>query len=287
MTGYGRGEVTTPGVRVAVEVQSVNRKQLDIHVLLPREFATLDAPIRSLIAGGISRGRLNVAIDITIPDTEQRLTIDHALAAQYRSAIDALKCSLNLEGTPDLETILKAPGVIRLHEASLPADEALPSVVRAVEAALVELDKMRLREGRHLAKDLIQRLKTVRQKIRKIRQLHPGVLLRYRNNLQERIASAGFAVDATDERLLKELAFFADRCDISEELTRLESHLAQIAHQLRGSEPAGRPLDFLTQEIQRELNTLGAKANDADIAQCVVACKSEMEKIREQIQNIE
>src|SRR6202043_3020055 len=135
--------------------------------------------------------------------------------------------------------------------------------------------------------DLIHRLKAVRKRLKEIRSLHPDVVKKFRAALMERIQKADIPIDQNDERLLKEISFFADRSDISEELTRLESHLAQFAHHLRRNEPVGRTLEFITQEIFRELNTLGAKANDAAISQHVVACKGELERIREQIQNLE
>jgi uncharacterized protein (TIGR00255 family) len=153
--------------------------------------------------------------------------------------------------------------------------------------ALGELVGMRECEGKHLAKDLIHRLKTVRQETKEIRALYPEVVKKYRATLRERLEKAGLDIPLEDERLLKEITIFADRSDISEELTRLESHLAQFAHHLRKNEPVGRTLEFITQEIFRELNTLGAKSNDAGISQHVVACKAELEKIREQIQNLE
>ena len=146
---------------------------------------------------------------------------------------------------------------------------------------------MREREGKNLAKDLIHRLKIVREALHKIRELHPEVLKKFRQSLQERIAKVGLEIPIDDERIVKEVIFFADKSDITEELTRLESHFTQFAHHLRKAEPVGRTLEFMTQEIGRELNTLGSKANDVEISQLVVTCKAEMEKIREQIQNIE
>jgi uncharacterized protein (TIGR00255 family) len=146
---------------------------------------------------------------------------------------------------------------------------------------------MREREGKHLAKDLIHRLKAIRKKLKEVRTLHPDVVKRYRAALLDRIQKAGLPLPNDDERVLKEITFFADRADVSEELTRLESHLAQFAHHLRSKEPVGRTLEFITQEIFRELNTLGAKANDAPISQRVIGCKAELEKIREQVQNLE
>jgi uncharacterized protein (TIGR00255 family) len=172
------------------------------------------------------------------------------------------------------------------EEALIPED-TWPAVERALRAALADLIKMREREGKHLAKDLIHRLKAIRKKLKEVRALHPDVVKRYRAALLDRIQKAGLPLANDDERVLKEITFFADRADVSEELTRLESHLAQFAHHLRSKEPVGRTLEFITQEIFRELNTLGAKANDAAISQRVIGCKAELEKIREQVQNLE
>jgi uncharacterized protein (TIGR00255 family) len=183
--------------------------------------------------------------------------------------------------------ILQAPGVMRAPEESVDPASAWPLIDRALETALGELVKMREREGKHLAQDLIHRLKTMRGLIKEVRSLHPEVAKRYREILRERLTASGLDIALNDERLLKEVALFADRSDVSEEVTRLETHLKEFAHHLRKNEPVGRTLEFLTQEIARELNTLGAKANDAQISQRVVACKAELEKIREQVQNLE
>src|SRR5213079_2443376 len=244
MTGYGRGETDHDGTKFTVELNSVNRKQSDIVVNLPRDLVELEPRIRQTINENISRGRTNA-------------------------------------------TILQAPGVMRFPEEALNPENTWPAVEGALRAALADLIKMREREGRHLAKDLIHRLKAMRKKLKEIRVLHPDVIKRYRASLLDRIQKAGLPVASDDERLLKEISFFADRTDVSEELTRLESHLAQFAHHLRSKEPVERTLEFITQEIFRELNTLGAKANDASISQRVIACKAELEKIREQVQNLE
>jgi uncharacterized protein (TIGR00255 family) len=199
----------------------------------------------------------------------------------------ALQKELSAPGEITIGTILQAPGVMRAPEEAIKSDEAWPPVERALRSALTELIKMREREGKHLAKDLIHRLKAMRKTLKEIRALHPEVVKKYRATLLERIEKAGVPIGADDDRLIKEITFFADRSDISEELTRLESHLAQFAHHLRKNEPVGRTLEFITQEIFREVNTLGSKANDAAISQRVVTLKAELEKIREQIQNLE
>src|ERR1700738_4662207 len=288
MTGYGRGETDHGGVKISVELNSVNRKQSDIVVNLPRDLAELEPRVRQTINESISRGRTNVVISYHDGSgITRKLALDTELARSYHEAMRALQRELNAPGEITIGAILQAPGVLRVPEEALKADEAWPAVERALRGALAELIKMREREGKHLAKDLIHRLKAMRKQLKEIRALHPGVVKKYRAALLDRIQKAGLPLTGDDERLVKEVSFFADRSDISEELTRVESHLAQFAHHLRRREPVGRTLEFITQEIFRELNTLGAKANDAAISQRVALCKAELEKIREQIQNLE
>ena len=288
MTGYGRGHSAHNGSKFSVELNSVNRKQSDVVVALPRELAELEPRVRDVINAEVSRGRLNVVVAChQSASAGKNLALDAALARTYFRAMQDLQRELQAEGEISIETVLRAPGVLRLPEEQLSIDEAWPHVEAALKEALADLVKMREREGKHLAKDLIRRLKAVRGSVRKIRQLQPGVLKRHRQSLHERIQRAGVELAIDDDRLIKEVIFFADKSDISEELTRLESHFAQFAHHLRKSEPVGRTLEFMCQELGREFNTLGAKANDVEISQLVVTCKAEMEKIREQIQNIE
>lgn len=288
MTGYGRGQSAHNGSKFSVELNSVNRKQSDVVVTLPRELAELEPRVRDLINAAVSRGRLNVVIAYHQgASAQQNLALDANLARTYYRAMLDLQKELKAAGEINIETVLRAPGVLRLPEEQLSIEEAWPHIEASLKEALADLVKMREREGKHLAKDLIHRLKSVRGCVRSIKQLQPGVLKRHRQSLHERIQRAGIDLSFDDERLVKEVIFFADKSDISEELTRLESHFAQFAHHLRKNEPVGRTLEFMCQEIGREFNTLGAKANDVEISQLVVTCKAEMEKIREQIQNIE
>ena len=288
MTGYGRGETDHDGTKFSVELNSVNRKQSDIVINLPRDLIALEPRIRQTINEQISRGRTNVVVSYhNGSSAPRRLALDVDLARTYHDAMRALQKELDAPGEITIGAILQAPGVMRAPEEAFDPGAAWPAIERALCAALNELIKMREREGKHLAKDLIHRLKAMRKQIKEIRGLHPDVVKKYRATLLERIHKAGLPISAEDERLAKEITFFADRADVSEELTRAESHLAQFAHHLRRQEPVGRTLEFITQEIFRELNTLGAKANDAAISQRVVVCKAELEKIREQIQNLE
>jgi uncharacterized protein (TIGR00255 family) len=288
MTGYGRGQAEHNGNRFCVELNSVNRKQSDVVVNLPRDLAALEPRIRETINENISRGRTTVTVTLRnrANDTQQ-LALDTNLARSYHDAMRALQKELDAPGEITIGLILQAPGVMRLPEQGIDPDEVWPRVEQALRAALADLIKMREREGKHLAKDLIHRLKEIRKKLKEIRGLHPDVAKKYRTALLDRLEKAGLPLDPADDRIVKEVSFFADRTDVSEELTRLESHLAQFAHHLRRNEPVGRTLEFIAQEISRELNTLGAKGNDAAISQRVVACKAELEKIREQVQNLE
>ncbi len=288
MTGYGRAEADCDGTRLSVEVNSVNRKQSDVVINLPRDLTELEPRVRQAINESISRGRTSVTVSLhSGSNGSRKLALDTELARSYHDAMRSLQKELSVGGDITIGTILQAPGVMRLPEESVVAEEFWPALDRTLKSALTDLIKMREREGKHLAKDLIHRLKNLRKNLKEIRALHPDVVKRYRTALMDRIEKAGVPVLHDDDRLLKEISIFADRADISEELTRLESHLAQFAHHLRKNEPVGRTLEFITQEIFRELNTLGAKANDASISQRVVACKAELEKIREQIQNLE
>jgi uncharacterized protein (TIGR00255 family) len=288
MTGYGRGQSAHDGSKFSVELNSVNRKQSDVVVTLPRELTELEPRVRDLINAAVSRGRLNVVIaHHQSASSTQNLALDANLARIYYRAMIDLQKELKAAGEISIETVLRAPGVLRLPEEQLSIEDSWPHVEASLKEALADLVKMREREGKHLAKDLIRRLKAVRSSVRSIRLLQPGVLKRHRQSLHERIQRAGIVLSFDDERLAKEVVFFADKSDVSEELTRLESHFAQFAHHLRKNEPVGRTLEFMCQEIGREFNTLGAKANDVEISQLVVTCKAEMEKIREQIQNIE
>src|SRR4030088_2488033 len=233
MTGYGRGDADHGGTKFSVELNSVNRKQSDIVINLPRDLAALEPRIRQAINEKISRGRMNVHGGLPQgANGAVALALDTALARSYHDAMLTLQKELSAPGEITIGTILQAPGVMRSAEHIVDANEAWPVVQRALTAALADLIKMREREGKHLAKDLIHRLKVLRKEIKEIRAIYPEVVKKYRGALLERLEKAGLNLPIEDERLLKEVTFFADRSDISDELTRLESHLGQFAHHL-------------------------------------------------------
>ncbi|VGO17110.1 hypothetical protein PDESU_05705 [Pontiella desulfatans] len=288
MTGFGEGQASASGIRVTVEVSSVNRKQLDINVNLPRNLVTLDAQVQKLVRAEFSRGRVSGIVRVEAADgSTGAVKIDAKLASQYVEGIRKTASKLKLSDDLGAETIARLPGVVSVEQENLDADHASAVLDLAMAQALKGLAKMRATEGKALEKDLRDRLAMLEEMKKAIGKLSPTVVAAYREKLFQRLEEAGLEEIASDERIVKEIALFADRCDISEELTRLKSHLAQARKLLRSTEPVGRTLDFLCQELFREINTVGSKANEVEITRLVVNFKTELERIREQVQNIE
>ena len=291
MTGYGSGRATTAnGAQCAVEVQSVNRKQSELMINLPRDLTSLEPAVREIVNARVARGRLVININPQARPATTAATapaLDVAAARTYYQAMLALQKELGAGGEIGIETVLRAPGVLRLSEDQVSPEQLWPQIEAALRQALDELVRMRTREGQNLAHDLRARLEEMRARLGEIRQRQPDAAQHYRHALTERLQRAGLELPVDEDRLAREVILFADRCDITEEVTRLESHLDQFLSLLTKPEPVGRAMDFLTQEMARELNTLGAKANDLAINQLALASKTELDKIREQVQNIE
>ena len=215
MTGYGRGETDHDGTKFTVELNSVNRKQSDVVVNLPRDLIELEPRIRQTINESISRGRTNATVSLHSGENGARkLALNTELARSYHEAMRSLQKDLDAPGEITIATILQAPGVMRFPEEALDPEGSWPAVEGALRAALADLIKMREREGKHLAKDLIHRLKAIRKKLKEVRALHPEVVKRYRATLLDRIQKAGLPLNNEDERVLKEITFFADRADV-------------------------------------------------------------------------
>jgi uncharacterized protein (TIGR00255 family) len=290
MTGYGRGDCSKDGFKITVELSSVNRKQTELSVTLPREMEMLEAQVRDLINRHIARGRLTVRVSLHAAATKSsaRMHLNVPLAKAYARELNSLAKQLKLPGPVTLDQLARAPGVLQTDEELAVEEDLWPAVEKALKQALVQMVQMREREGAHLAQDLAHRIAIMRQSAAKIQKHAPTVAEHYRQQLVERIKSAGLEAPVVeDERLLKEVVYFADRSDISEELTRLQSHFQQFEDGRKSKEPVGRMLDFLAQEINREVNTIGSKANDSLISREVVTLKAELEKFREQAQNVE
>ena len=290
MTGYGRGEGAQDGFKVTVELSSVNRRQSEIAVYLPRELEPLESRLRDEINRRIARGRLTVKVALHAADGSwtSQVKLNATLAKAYARELNRLARDLKLPDPVTLEVLVRAPGVLQTEEGLSDAAAFWPAVEKALRQALDALIRMREREGAHLSKDLQKRMMLVRRSVERVQKQAPEVLKRYQEQLRERVKNAGLETPAVDdERLLKEIVYFADRSDISEELTRLRSHFEQFADCLKAKEPVGRTLDFLAQEMNREVNTIGSKANDSLISREVVTLKAELEKFREQVQNVE
>ena len=290
MTGYGRGGHAQNGFKITVELSAVNRRQSEISLNLPRELEMLEAPLRDAINAKIARGRVIARVSVHAGGSQlsARMHINLPLAKAYTTELNRLAKKLKLSGQVTLDQLIRAPGVLQTDEELVEAEKIWPVLEQALKEALAALVKMREREGEHLARDLAGRIGAMRKAVRIIQKQAPLTAKNYRQQLVERIKTAGLETPAPeDERLLKEIVLFADRSDISEELTRLESHFQQFEDCRKSKEPVGRTLDFLAQEMNREVNTIGSKANDAVISRAVVTLKAELEKFREQAQNVE
>ncbi len=290
MTGHGRGDCARDGFKITVELSSVNRKQSEISINLPREMEMLEAPMREAIHQHVARGRLTVRVSLHAADgkASARMHLNTALAKAYARELSKLAKELKLSGGVTLDQLVRAPGVFQTDEELAEAETLWPAVEKALKQALAALVKMREREGAHLTDDLSARIKVMRGAVERVEKQAPESAERYRQQLIERIKNAGLPAPAPDdERLLREIVFYAERSDIAEEISRLKSHFKQFDDCLRAKEPVGRTLDFLAQEMNREINTIGSKSNDAAISREVVVLKTELEKFREQAQNVE
>ncbi len=289
MTGFGRGEARRDGVSWSVECASVNRKQLEAAVSLPRELSELEGQVRNLVAAGVSRGRVNVTVrsESLTESSANAVHVDHGLAQQYYQALHGLAQKLAIPAEVSLHDLMRLPGVVGLQQAETSAEQAWPLIEEAVSAALKQMNAMRETEGEHLREEMESRLSRIEGLLAAVREKAATVPETQRKLLRQRLEDAGLPLPLDDERLVKEIALFADRTDISEELSRAASHVKQFRTYLASSEPVGRSLDFLLQEFFREFNTMGSKCNQAEIAHHVVTAKTELEKIREQVQNVE
>lgn len=290
MTGHGRGEASVRGLRVQVEIGSVNRKQLDVHINLPKSLSALDPRVTEAVQAFVKRGNVTGTIDVSFSEAarQEGVCVDYALAASYLREIKRVAAKLKLKDDLSARSLLNLPEVVRYEHREENAEQVWPVVRKALNQALAQLARMRKAEGAALVRDLKARLSGLRDvRLAQIRKHAPDVVAKYRAALKERLRKAGFTVEAADPQVLKELALFADRSDISEEITRLDSHLGQALTLLNSDEPVGRSLDFLAQEMHREINTIGSKASDAKIAGHGVQFKAELERIREQVQNVE
>ncbi|MCZ8520208.1 MULTISPECIES: YicC/YloC family endoribonuclease [Paenibacillus] len=289
MTGFGQAECTMAGYRIGIDLKSVNHRYCEIVVRMPKEFARYENAVKAAIGQHVKRGRVDAYVTVErAGGTPQNVHIDWDLVLGYSAAAELLRERLSLQDSLTLRDLLSIPGLLITASSDVPEDEdgteaALAGCAGEAAAALCA---MRRREGAFLLGELEQRIAVLEEHRSAAAVLAPLVVRDYAEKLKQRIADL-LQQPPDESRLAMEVALFADRASIDEELTRLNSHSVQFRELLRLEEPQGRRLDFLVQEMNREVNTIGSKANDARLSALVVEMKSELEKLREQIQNIE
>ncbi|HEU5079965.1 MAG TPA: YicC/YloC family endoribonuclease [Opitutaceae bacterium] len=287
MTGYGRASAALGNSTLTVQVSSVNRKTLDLTVSIPEEWESLEPKVGELVRKHAARGKIHVDIEVTGNSSANVPTWDEAAIAQVVSKLSALTNRLghSFNATPEL--LWQIANSQRTEGDSVSMEIAEPVIVKSLEEALEKFAAMRAKEGAALLSDLLARLQILTGHVAIIAERSAIVPKNYREQLMLRLRQAGLELNLDDERVLKEVALFADRCDISEEITRLRSHFEQFTALLNGNTEIGRKAEFILQEMGREVHTIGSKANDLTISRSVIELKNELERIREQVANVE
>ena len=288
MTGFGRATVASDGREITIELKSVNHRYLDLAFRMPRHIGFIEDVLRQLLSEQLSRGHVDIYVNYRNTRMDARtVVIDEALMGAYLTAARKAAAQYELKDDISLSTAMRFPDVTDVIEAEEDRDAVAALAREAVLRAVTALKRMRAGEGERLCNDLLNRVTTVESIAAKIDTRAPLVVEEYRTKLSERIESMLGGVEVDRTRLATEVALFADKASINEELVRLASHVTEMRKVLGSDEAAGRRLDFVVQEMNREFNTIGSKANDAEITNLVIAGKGEIEKIREQVQNIE
>jgi uncharacterized protein (TIGR00255 family) len=289
MTAYAKSEKTSAMLSVSIEIRSYNSRYLDIVLRLSHEYAPLEEKIKKIIAKHINRGRLEV--HVTIKDESEAdivYEVDFPRAKAYHKALLTLKNALYIERSLNMDHLLNNNSLVRLLESEKDMIALWPVVNDSLLACLKQIDSMRRQEGEFIAKDFQQRLDLIEKRLAQIKASSKGLLEMYRDRLNERIAVLTKGIVTLEpERIAQEAALLADKSDISEELVRVESHLLQFRKFMADPEPSGRKLNFLLQEFNREFNTIGSKGGKSEISHLIVELKAEIEKLREQVQNVE
>ena len=290
MTGFGRGEYTDGKRSIIAEIKSVNHRYSDITVKMPRRYTFAEDKIKNAVKDKIRRGKVDVSIIVeNITENDVNIKLNSMLAKQYYDNLTELRGEFDLSGDISLQFLASLPDVMKAIPDVEDEEEITKAILEAVSEAAANLEKMRAVEGEKLAEDLIAKGEHIREILDKIAERAPQVVTDYTARMKERIQElVGSSVQVPEDRILVEAAVFADKCAIDEEITRLNSHLVQLRNIIeKSSQPDGKKLDFLVQEMNREANTIGSKANDITITNYMLEIKSEIEKIREQVQNIE
>jgi uncharacterized protein (TIGR00255 family) len=288
MTGFGRGESEAGGRQWVAEIRCVNHRYLDLKIKLPRGYAGLEEKARKIVSETLQRGRVDVLLSVTGDFSDlQNVEVNSSLASTYRDALASLGESLDLPDNTTLSGLASYPDVLVLKKREEDLEAVWPAMENALKGAISTCDTMRGSEGEAMAKDLHDRLEHFATVVREIGESIPELLRRREENLKERLQKLLDKVQLDPQRLAQEVAILADKTDVTEEIVRLESHINQFRTFLEADEATGRKIDFLLQEFLREVNTMASKINDADIAHLTVDLKAELEKMREQVQNLE
>lgn len=288
MTGFGAGNAQVKDEEISVEIRSVNHKFCEVKVRAPRELSNLESALQKHIKQSLARGAVDVSVKRHSRSTSATApVVDVQLAREYQRQLQELGRALWITGAPTLRELANLPGVLRLEERSLDVEAASQAALIASEQALAALVTMRRVEGQVLLRDLEARLAKIREGVDAVANLAPQTVKEFNDRVAERVAELSKLENVDPQRLAQEVAFFAERTDVAEEMTRLHSHLEQCASLLRSTEPSGRKLDFLVQEMHREVNTTGSKSQHREISRWIIELKAELERLREQVQNVE
>jgi uncharacterized protein (TIGR00255 family) len=289
MTGFGEAATAIPGGRVAAQVRSVNHRFLDVRVVVPREYARWEGELRELVRGTAERGRLELVVSrtATAPGRGFRLEVHREVARDYVKVLRQLKAEMKLSGEVDLHLVGMIPDLVRVSEAPVDSSREMSSVRRVVQRALAALARDRRREGAYLGGDMRTRVRKLGRLILDLRRSLPEVVDGLSRRASERIRRFAGGVDIDPQRLAQEAAILAERSDVTEEIVRASSHITALRALLRASGPVGKRMEFLLQEVHREINTVGSKIGDLRVASMVLEAKADLEKLREQVQNVE
>ena len=288
MTGYGRAEETAEGTAITVELRSVNNRYLDCNVRIPRLYLFAEEAIKSRVQGTTSRGKVDVFVTLDQTEAEQvKVTVNRAAADGYCAALRQLAETYGLSDDISVSLLSRFPEVLLAEKAEEDLEQTAQSIFRVLDRALADFDRMRTREGERLKEDILARAAAIEEKVALVEERSPQTVAEYREKLEARMQEVLSNTQLDPARILTEAAIFADKVAVDEETVRLRSHIGQLRELLSRGGPVGRKLDFLIQEFNREANTIGSKCSDLDIARRVVDIKAEIEKIREQVQNVE
>ena len=287
MTGYGRASAALAGGTLTVQVSSVNRRTFDLSVKIPGDWESLEAEVGLRVRGVAARGKIHVEVEFTPAKGRDEISWNDAAVAAALDRLATLADTRRIAFEPTPELLWQIANSQRVAAEMPSADRVRPELLGVLDRALREFAAMRAKEGEALYIDFIERIGTCRRHMEAVLERAPGVAPAYRAQLLKRLREAGLELDVDDERVLREIALFADRCDVTEEITRFRSHIDQLSALLKSDDEMGRKADFILQEMGREANTIGSKANDLAISKNVIELKNELERIREQMANVE